>query len=42
MVVGGIGLGVALAAIVGYAPWGNRGGTSAGPPPTNATPPTNI
>jgi hypothetical protein len=37
IVVGGIGLAVAIATIAGYAPWG--GGDRAVPPPTS-TPPT--
>ena len=38
IVVGGIGLGVSIATLAGYAPWGaGRGGTA---PPTNAAPPT--
>lgn len=38
MVVGGIGLAVSLAVLVGYAPWGGgRGGPN---PPGNVAPPT--
>jgi hypothetical protein len=44
IVVGGIGLAISLATIVGYAPWGSgRGGAGqppAGTPPANVTPPT--
>jgi hypothetical protein len=47
IVVGGIGLAVSLATLVGYAPWGaGRGGTALPPsnvaPPTSVAPPTNV
>jgi hypothetical protein len=39
IVVGGIGLGVSLLTLAGYAPWGaGRGGTAQ--PPNNIAPPT--
>jgi len=39
IIVGGIGLGISLLTLAGYAPWGaGRGGTA--PPPTNVAPPT--
>ena len=41
IIVGGIGLGVSLATLAGYAPWGaGRGGTTS--PATNVTPPPTI
>jgi hypothetical protein len=41
IVVGGIGLAVSVATLVGYAPWGvGRGPTAQ--PPTNVAPPTNV
>jgi hypothetical protein len=41
IVVGGLGLAVAIATLAGYAPWGaGRGGTAQ--PPANAGPPTNV
>ena len=47
IVVGGIGLAVALATLAGYAPWGAVRAGTAQPPssvaaPTNVAPPTNV
>lgn len=45
IVVGGIGLAIAVATLAGYAPWGEgRGGTGtgSGQPPTNVTPPPAV
>jgi hypothetical protein len=42
IVVGGIGLGISLATLAGYAPWGAGRGGGAGQPPTNVTPPTSV
>lgn len=40
IVVGGIGLGISLLTLAGYAPWGAARGGSAQQPPTNVAPPT--
>jgi hypothetical protein len=40
IVVGGLGLAVAIATLAGYAPWG--AGRTASVPPTVAGPPTNV
>jgi hypothetical protein len=41
IIVGGIGLAISIATLVGYAPWGaGRGGTP--PPASGGTPPNNV